>query len=126
MLSICFCSDIFYRSSLNRVSRQQQLQKLSQLQKSIDNWSGVDIASNSSKLVHEGSLQVLSNRNRNFSERYVFLLDGEIIICKQNRQHKTPLTSNANASFNLREKFLIRRGKRIFKFLADTFSDVFI
>jgi len=102
-------NDIFYRSSLNRVSRQQQLQKLSQLQKSIDNWSGVDIASNSSKLVHEGSLQVLSNRNRNFSERYVFLLDGEIIICKQNRQHKTPLTSNANASFNLREKFLIRR-----------------
>lgn len=45
-------SDIFYRSSLNKVSRQQSLQKLGQLQKSIANWEGPDIASNSSELVH--------------------------------------------------------------------------
>ena len=51
-----------------------------------------------------GSLLVLSNKNKNFSERYVFLLDGMIIICKQNKQHKP-------TSFNLREKFLIRRGE---------------
>merc|ERR1719211_263157 len=55
-------NDIFYRSSLSRVSRQQSLQKLNQLQKSINDWSGPDIASNSSELVHEGKLDVLSNK----------------------------------------------------------------
>lgn len=105
------CSEIFYRSSLNKVSRQQSLQKLSQLQKSIANWEGPDIASNSSELVHEGNLQVLSkNSSKNFGERYVFLLDGMIIICKQKK--RTATLSNSNNSlveYHLREKFLIRR-----------------
>ena len=103
-------NEIFYRSSLNKVSRQQSLQKLSVLQKSIANWEGPDIASNSSELVHEGNLQVLSKNSKNFGERYVFLLDGMIVICKQKKRHTTLSNSNAPlVEYHLREKFLIRR-----------------
>jgi son of sevenless-like protein len=92
-------SDIFHRSSLNKVSRQQALQKLSQLQQSISNWEGRDIASNSSEIVYEGKLQVLNKNLKTYAERYVFLLDGMILICKQQKQ----------MDYRLREKFLIRR-----------------
>lgn len=103
-------SDIFYRSTLNKVSRQQCLQKLGQLQQSIANWEGPDIATNSSEVVYEGNLQVLHKGSKNFAERYVFLLDGMILICKQQKRNSTLTNSNsANSDYRLREKFLIRR-----------------
>ena len=55
MCFLIFFSDIFYKSSLVKVSRQQSLQKLGQLQQSIANWDrdrDRDIASNSSELVY--------------------------------------------------------------------------
>ena len=59
----------------------------------------------------EGNLQVLSkNSSKNFGERYVFLLDGMIIICKQKKRNATLSNSNNSlVEYHLREKFLIRR-----------------
>ena len=45
--------------------------------------------------ISEGNLQVLSkNSSRNFGERYVFLLDGMIVICKQQKRMGATLTGN--------------------------------
>ena len=47
-------NDIFYKSAMTKVNRQQSLQKLGQLQQSIEDFpkNGPDIASNSSELVY--------------------------------------------------------------------------
>jgi hypothetical protein len=46
-----FCSEMSHRCGPNKMSRQQSLQKLTQLQQSIINWEGKDIASNSTEIV---------------------------------------------------------------------------
>ena len=43
-----------------------------------------------------------------WSERYVFLLDGMILVCKKQRKRQT-LTNAANSEYSFREKFLIRK-----------------
>ena len=77
---------------MNKVSRQVSLQKMEQLQKSITQWKGKDIASNSKELFREGKLKETKSKEfKKYQDRYVFLLDGMIIICKQ--QERTNLTS---------------------------------
>ena len=42
-----------------------------------------------------------------WSDRYVFLLDGMILVCKKQRKRQT--LTNANSEYSFREKFLIRK-----------------
>ena len=58
----------------------------------------------------EGNLKVQHVNKKIWSERYVFLLDGMILVCKKQRKRQT-LTGNAhaNSEYSFREKFLIRK-----------------
>ena len=58
----------------------------------------------------EGNLKVQHVNKKIWSDRYVFLLDGMILVCKKQRKRQT-LTGNAanNSEYSFREKFLIRK-----------------
>ncbi|XP_060063048.1 son of sevenless homolog 2-like [Ylistrum balloti] len=88
-----------------KTGRQAVVQKMSDLQKSIDGWEGKDIWQSCSEFILEG---VLNKQVRGRpTERHVFLFDGLIIMCKQNMR-RTSVTS-ASGDFKLKEKFLIRK-----------------
>ena len=100
--------DLFHRPGPSRMSRQQSLMKLSQLQNSIANWDDKNLSSNSSEFICEGKLKVLDQRKK-LSDRYVFLLDGMIIICKLMQQKRSSVSSyNPPHEYRLRDKHLIR------------------
>ena len=78
--------DIFHSLEPNRMSRQQSLQKLSQIQQSITGWEGPQITASCSKHICEGKLKIIKGRgNGSFQERYVFLFDGMIVITKPHK-----------------------------------------
>lgn len=57
----------------------------------------------------EGKLKVYDNKKR-FADRYVFLCDGMIIVCKQIANKRGSVSSSANSGeYRLREKHLIRK-----------------
>ena len=55
--SLSSSRNLYPRCGPNKITRQQSLQKLSQIQQSIVNWEGKDIASNSSEVVYGKTLQ---------------------------------------------------------------------
>ncbi|TRY78935.1 hypothetical protein TCAL_01723 [Tigriopus californicus] len=96
------------RSVTTRVSRQQAFQTLKRLQASIRDWDGEDLTNKSSCLVHEGKLRILRDLKKSRQDqRYVFLCDGIIIICKpcSNKRRATPVGSGTE--YRLQEKHLI-------------------
>ena len=59
--------------------------------------------------VAEGKLKVYDNKKR-FADRYVFLCDGMIIVCKQIANKRGSVSSSASSGeYRLREKHLIRK-----------------
>lgn len=107
MISSSFlCSDIFNRSFPSRMNRQQSLQRLNQLQQSIANWDGPDLVTHSTEVVCEGKLKV--KEAKRLVDRYVFLCDDMIIVCKQN-SNKRGSVSSSQGEYRLREKHYIRR-----------------
>ncbi|CAB4070255.1 SOS [Lepeophtheirus salmonis] len=114
--------DIFHKYGPCRMSRQQSLFKLNQLQHSIVGWEGKEISSNSSELVCEGKLKILDGR-RKLTERYIFLCDGLIIICK----HITKRTSisGSQPEYRFVKRYLIRRMDIYDREDDDTFRHTF-
>ena len=55
----------------------------------------------------EGNLQALRKNSKTFAERYVFLLDGMILVCKQ--QKRNSALTNSAVDYRLHEKFHIRK-----------------
>ena len=102
-------SDI--RTTMIKENRQVSMNKMEQLQKSITKWEGKHIASNCKELFLEGKLKETKSGKelKKYQDRYVFLLDGMIIICKQ--QERTNLTVGSTQSntieYKLHKKFLI-------------------
>lgn len=60
------------------------MRKVGQIQQKIEAWEGPDILSCCSKLIKEGSLNIIkdSGRRAQKTERHVFLLDGLAVCCK--------------------------------------------
>lgn len=88
-----------------RTGRQAVVQKMSELQKSIDGWEGRDIWQSCSEFILDGVLAKHA-RGRN-TERHVFLFDALIVLCKQNlRRTSVP---GPQGEFKLKEKFNIRK-----------------
>jgi len=122
-------SDIIHRLGPNRLC-QQSLQKLKQIQQSLINWEGKDITRDSSELIQEGNLKVLTDNKKRFADRHVFLFDKILIICKQALMPRWVAsagiggggsgiagtgigpgsgTSGAHPKYTVREKYLLRR-----------------
>lgn len=88
-----------------RTGRQAVVQKMSELQKSIDGWEGRDIWQSCSEFILDGVL-MKHTRGKN-TERHVFLFDALIVLCKQNLRRTS--VSQPQGEFKLKEKFNIRK-----------------
>ncbi|XP_060570683.1 son of sevenless homolog 1-like isoform X2 [Ruditapes philippinarum] len=88
-----------------RTGRQAVVQKMSELQKSIDGWEGRDIWQSCSEFILDGVLMKHA-RGKN-TERHVFLFDALIVLCKQNVRRTS--VSQPQGEFKLKEKFNIRK-----------------
>ncbi|GAB6020519.1 hypothetical protein CHUAL_003203 [Chamberlinius hualienensis] len=89
-----------------RMSRSAALQKMNELQKSIDGWEGRDIGQCCNEFIQEGILGKVSSAKRT-TERCVFLFDGLLILCKQNNR-RTSVTGPVG-EYRLKEKYYIRK-----------------
>ncbi|KAL5007967.1 hypothetical protein ScPMuIL_013548 [Solemya velum] len=88
-----------------RVGRQAVLQKMTELQKSIDGWEGKDIWQSCSEFILEG---VMNKHVRGKpTERHAFLFDSMIILCKQNLRRSS--VTAPTGEFKLKEKYYIRK-----------------
>ncbi|XP_059162267.1 son of sevenless homolog 2-like [Physella acuta] len=87
-------------------SRSATVQKMTEIQKSIDNWDSKDIIQMCSEFIMEGPLTKVTGR-RTPPERYCFLFDGLIILCKSNPRRTSG--TGPVSEYKLKEKFLIRK-----------------
>ncbi|XP_052768277.1 son of sevenless homolog 2-like [Mya arenaria] len=88
-----------------RTGRQAVVQKMSELQKSIDGWEGRDIWQSCSEFILDGVL-MKHTKGKN-TERHVFLFDALIVLCKQNLRRAS--VSGPQGEYKLKEKFQIRK-----------------
>ena len=103
-----------------RTGRQAIVQKMTDLQKSIDGWEGKDIWQSCSEFILDGVLSKWTKSK--FTERYVFLFDGLIVLCKQNSRR--PVTG-VQPEFRLKEKYQIRKIEVIDREDSDDFKHGF-
>lgn len=85
--------------------RQAALTKMNELQKSIDGWEGKDIWQSCNEFIMEGILQKYTSRRP--TERYVFLFDGLLVLCKQNLRRSS--TTGPTPEYKLKEKHYLRK-----------------
>ncbi|CAI9720907.1 son of sevenless homolog 1-like [Octopus vulgaris] len=85
--------------------RQAALAKMNELQKSIDGWEGKDIWQSCNEFIMEGIL--LKYTGRRPTERYVFLFDGLLVLCKQNLRRSS--TMGPAPEYKLKEKHYLRK-----------------
>lgn len=90
----------------SRMSRPAALQKMNELQKSIDGWEGKDIGQCCNEFILDGTLGKIGSGKR-LTERHVFLFDGLMILCKQNNRRSS--VTGPVGEFRLKEKFFIRK-----------------
>ncbi|KAL4237772.1 Son of sevenless 1 [Mactra antiquata] len=88
-----------------KTGRQAVVQKMSELQKSIDGWEGRDIWQSCSEFILDGVL-MKHTRGKN-TDRHVFLFDALIVLCKPNIRRTS--VSGPQGDFKLKEKFNIRK-----------------
>ena len=79
-----------------RATRKATLQKLNDIQKSIEGWEGKDLTQCCSEFILEGPLK-FGPAGKKQSDRHVFLFDGLIVLCK-----------TKGSEFKFKEKFLMR------------------
>ncbi|KAH3853082.1 son of sevenless homolog 2-like [Dreissena polymorpha] len=90
-----------------RTGRQAVVQKMSELQKSIDGWEGRDIWQSCSDFILDGVL--LKHTRGKSTERHVFLFDGLMVLCKQNMRRTS--VSTPQGEYKLKEKFPVLKLK---------------
>lgn len=78
---------------------------MNELQRNIDGWEGRDISQSCTEVMKEGILGKL-HPNKRSTERYVFLLDGLFICCKQNTRHSL---TGPTPEYRLKEKYYLRK-----------------
>lgn len=90
-----------------RTSRQAALQKMNELQKSIDGWEGKDIGQCCNEFIMDGILGKVGSGGRRQSERHVFLFDGLMILCKPNNKRSS--VTGPMAEYRLKERYFLRK-----------------
>ncbi|XP_074642925.1 son of sevenless homolog 2-like [Tubulanus polymorphus] len=103
------------------MGRQTALQKMNELQKSIDGWEGKHIGESCNEFIIEGLLHKYAGKK--LTERYVFLFDGLIILCKQNLRRSS--VTGPVAEYRLKEKFFVRKIEIVDKEDSDEIKHAF-
>ncbi|XP_067682019.1 son of sevenless homolog 1-like [Haliotis asinina] len=90
-----------------QTGRTAILQKMTDIQRSIDGWEGKDIWQSCSEFIMDGILTKYTSRRP--SERYVFLFDGLIILCKKNLNARRSSGTVSIPEYKLKEKYFVRK-----------------
>lgn len=97
-------------ASLRMHSRDRRciaLQKIKELQKTIDGWEGKDLGQCCNEYIMEGTLGKVGS-GRRLTERHIFLFDGLMLLCKHNNK-RTSVTGAPSAEYRLKECFFLRK-----------------
>ncbi|CAG0881346.1 unnamed protein product [Darwinula stevensoni] len=95
--------------SYGRTSRQEIYKKMADLQRMVDGWDNKDIGQCCNEFIGEGSLGKVVPGKR-ATERYVFLFDGLVVLCKSNaRRGSVSVTGGPAHELRIKEKFFIRK-----------------
>lgn len=85
--------------------------RMTDIQRSIDNWDGKDIWQSCNEFIMEGPLQKVSSfqsRSAKFTDRHAFLFDGLLVLCKANTKRSAGNGRDSTSEWRLKERFLIR------------------
>ncbi|ESO85451.1 hypothetical protein LOTGIDRAFT_210797 [Lottia gigantea] len=88
----------------SRFGRPEVLEKMQEIQRSIEGWEGKAIWQSCSEFIMEGELT--KHTGRRPSDRHVFLFDNLIILCKQTRRSSI---TGSSAEYKLKERYFIRK-----------------
>ena len=106
-----FSGELYFLHLYGRTNRATAMAKMTEIQKSIDDWDGKDIWQSCNKFIFESSLFKLSglqSRSSKVTERHAFLFDGLLVLCKASNKRSTGNSRDSNAEWRLKERFLIR------------------
>ncbi|XP_050407020.1 son of sevenless homolog 1 [Patella vulgata] len=87
-----------------RFGRPEILEKMNEIQKSIDGWEGKTIGQSCSEFIMDGEL--IKHTGRRPSDRHVFLFDNLIVLCKHNRRSSV---TGSISEYKLKEKYYVRK-----------------
>lgn len=92
----------------SRTRRQLAIEKVKELQNSVDFWDKDMAGTNCNEFIRADSLQIISKRN--VTDRKVYLFDGLMVMCKANvRRQAITTIVQTNLEYRLKEKFHMRR-----------------
>ncbi|KAG8175655.1 hypothetical protein JTE90_006830 [Oedothorax gibbosus] len=104
-------------------NRQASIQRMNDLQRSIDGWEGKDIGQCCNDFVMDGILGKVGSGGRRLTERQVFLFDGLMVLCKPNNKRSS--VTGPVAEFRLKEKYYLRKIEIIDKDDTDELKNAF-
>lgn len=91
-----------------RTRRQLAIEKVKELQQTVDLWDKDMAGTNCNEFIRTDTLQIITKRN--VTERKVYLFDGLMVMCKANTRRQAITTIVPNAfEYRLKEKFHMRR-----------------
>ncbi|XP_019883701.2 protein son of sevenless isoform X1 [Camponotus floridanus] len=105
----------------SRARRQAALEKISEIQKTVDGWDQRDIGQCCNEFIREDTLGKVASNGRRLTERKALLFDGLLVLCKPNSSKRVSVTVAAGivavggghtthqGELRLKERFFIRK-----------------
>ncbi|XP_015185828.1 PREDICTED: protein son of sevenless isoform X3 [Polistes dominula] len=103
----------------SRARRQAALEKISELQKTVDGWDQRDVGQCCNEFIREDTLGKVGSNGRRLTERKALLFDGLLVLCKPSGGKRVSVTVAAGVvgvvhpthpgELRLKERFFIRK-----------------
>lgn len=92
---------------LSRTRRQLAVDKVKDLQNTVENWDKDLAGTNCNEFIRVDTLQLVSGKR--VTERKLYLFDGLLVLCKANTRRQAITVGTTNFDFRMKEKFFMRR-----------------
>ncbi|XP_014598589.1 PREDICTED: protein son of sevenless isoform X4 [Polistes canadensis] len=102
----------------SRARRQAALEKISELQKTVDGWDQRDVGQCCNEFIREDTLGKVGSNGRRLTERKALLFDGLLVLCKPSGGKRVSVTVAVGVGvvhpthpgeLRLKERFFIRK-----------------
>ncbi|XP_028047175.1 protein son of sevenless isoform X2 [Monomorium pharaonis] len=103
----------------SRARKQAALEKISELQKTVDGWDQRDIGQCCNEFIREDTLKKVASNGRRLTERKALLFDGLLVLCKPTGSKRVSVTvaagigvgghSTHQGELRLKERLFIRK-----------------
>ncbi|XP_043503129.1 protein son of sevenless isoform X4 [Polistes fuscatus] len=101
----------------SRARRQAALEKISELQKTVDGWDQRDVGQCCNEFIREDTLGKVGSNGRRLTERKALLFDGLLVLCKPSGGKRVSVTvagvgvvhPTHPGELRLKERFFIRK-----------------